>query len=335
MPTPFPSFPDLFGGSRFVSELHSPHVSSGEVMDSKEDGPTLREKYDALRRQAAEASSQARLTESRDLYGEALKVAHDLGDQVLVDRAFCGQTAAALALGQGEEQVGALRETLMRSSDDETCFLASYILASQVFKFESYRKELFYAQIARNHAQRLGRNDWLASSHNEIANALLATSFFEEACDEYQKALDLVPEDALLQRALILDNVGYCRLVQERYKEGFGMLFWSLRTLRRLGVTRYQVQPHIGLSFGYLSLGRYRSALRHGFKALQIAEDVGDVEATKQALYILGEAAKEAGAAHAAHRFYSRLQNEFYPGETALAELLLTVDTRDLINLRA
>lgn len=308
------------------------HLVDGEP----EPTGVLRRRFEDLRERAVEALEGTRYAESRDLFGQAIEVARQLEDKVLEDRAFCGHTAMALALGEGEDQVAPLRETLMRSGDDETCFLASYILATQVFDSEAdYRKSLFYSRVARTHAERLDRKEWLASCHNQIANALLATSFFDQACEEYQEALDLVPEDALLERALILDNLGYCRLVQKRHKEGFGMLFWSLRTLRRLGLRRYQAQPHIGLSYGYIDIGRYRSALRHGFEALRIAEDVGDDVATKQALYILGEAAKVAGAKHAAYRFYNRLQTEFYPADNSMAELLLTVDTRNLINLRA
>jgi tetratricopeptide (TPR) repeat protein len=308
-----------------------------QTLDVEPDRPeVLRRRFEELRRKALEAFNQTRFQDSRDLFIQALECAQSLGDRVLEDLAFCGRVASSLALDEGREDVPKLREVLMRSGDDETCFLAAYILATQIFNPDgNYRKTLFYSQVACTHAERLGREDWLASCHNEIANALLATSFFDKACQEYQQALDLVPDTSLLARALILDNVGYCRLVQGRHKEGFGMLFWSLRTLRRLGVRRYQAGPHIGLSYGYINIGRYRSALRHGFEALSIAEDVGDVETTKQALYILGEAAKLAGATHAAYRFYQRLQSEFYPGDNSLAEMLLTVDTHELINLRA
>lgn len=298
--------------------------------------PASHEGFDAVRQEAIRAFNETRYRDSRDLYRQALDCARELGDPVLEDRAFCGYSAAALALGEGEEEAKRLREVLMRSADEETCFLASYVLATQVFDSASdYRKSLFYARVARTHADRLGRRDWLASCHNQIANALLATSFFDQAREEYERAYELVPEDARFERALILDSLGYCRLVQGRHSEGFGMIFTSLRTLRRLALPRYQALPHISLAFGYVDLGRYRPALRHGFKALQLAEAAEDTETTKQALYMLGEAAKMAGATHVAYRFYSRLQTEFYPGDASLAALLLTVDTRDLINLRA
>lgn len=308
-----------------------------ETLDFQPDSSGLqRERFEGLRRRAADAFNDTRYEESRELYAQALQVARDLDEQVLVDRAFCGHTAAILALGEGENEVGPLRETLMRSGDDETCFLASYILATQVFDSEQdYRKSLFYARVARAHAERLGRKDWLASCHNQIANALLATSFFEDACEQYETAFELVPEEARFERALILDSLGYCRLVQGRHSEGFGMIFKSLRILRRLALPRFEALPCISLAYGYVDIGRYRPALKHGFRALQLAEAAEDRDTTKQALYMLGEAAKMAGASHAAYRFYTRLQTEFYPGDNSLAELLLTVDTRNLINLRA
>ena len=320
-----------------------PLVDTGEVntvdlavIDVSDEPNRLRRRFEKLRRDAADAFDETQYQKSRELYARALELARRIEDATLEDRAFCGHTAASLALGEGEEQVGPLRETLMRSGDDETSFLASYILATQVFDSEAdYRKSLFYSRVARTHAERLGRMDWLASCHNQIGNALLATSFFDGARKEYETAFELVPEDAHFERALILDSLGYCRLVQGRHSEGFGMIFSSLRTLRRLELPRFEALPRLSLAYGYVGIGRYRPALRHAFKALQLSETAEDAELTKQALYMLGEAAKIAGAYHSAYRFYNRLQTEFYPGDNSLAELLLTVDTRDLVNLRA
>jgi phosphoglucomutase len=40
---------------------------------------------------------------------------------------------------------------------------------------------LFYARIALERAEALGRQDWVASTHNHIGNVLLAESFVDEA----------------------------------------------------------------------------------------------------------------------------------------------------------
>lgn len=301
---------------------------------SEADAAASRESFDELRRRAVEAAQRGALEEAHELLGEALEHARKIGDPDLVDRAFCGRASTALELGL-EAPVAELREVLMRNSDLENCFLAGYTL-SRCFELDrEYRKSLFYARIAQGHAERLGRQVWVASSYNQIANMQLALSFFDEACRDYERALGLLSDDAEVERALIYENLGYCRIIQKRHDEGFRLLFNSLRTLQRLSARRYQVGPRLSLCYAYLEIGRYRRAIQHGFRALEIAESEGDAVSTRNALYLLGETANQAGAAVLARRFYTRLQTEFYPQESDLANLLLAVDARKLINLRA
>jgi len=306
-----------------------------ETLDFQPDtAGSLRERFETLRRQAVEAAQHSEFEEAYERLGEALECARQIGEPDLIDRAFCGRASAALELGI-EAPIAELREALMRNSDLENCFLAGYTLSRHFELCREYRKSLFYARIAQGNAERLGRQVWVASSYNQIANMNLALSFFDEACRDYERALELLPETAEVERALIYDNLGYCRVIQGRPREGFRYLFSSLRTLRRLSALRYQIYPRLGLCCAYLEIGRHRSALKHGFRALQIAESEGDTEATKNALYLLGETANQAGATTIARRFYTRLQTEFFPQESALADMLLAVDARSLINLRA
>lgn len=295
---------------------------------------TRRERFETLRRQAVEAAQHSDFERAYERLGKALDVAQKIGDADLVDRAMCGRASAALELGI-EAPVAELREALMRNSDQENCFLAGYTLSRHFELEREYRKSLFYARIAQGYAERTERTVWLASSLNQIANMNLAMSFFDEACQDYEKALELLPESAELERALIDENVGYCRIVQGRRQDGFRLLFRSLRALRRLSARRYEIGPLLSLCYAYLDMGRYRRALQHGFRALEIAEAEGDTYSTKNALYLLGETANQAGAVVLARRFYTRLQTEFFPQESALADLLLAVDARSLINLRA
>lgn len=293
-----------------------------------------RERFEALRRQAVEAVQHSDFETAYERLGEALKVAHEIGDPDLVDRAVCGRASAGQELGI-EAPKAELRDALMRSSDLENCFLAGYTLSVHFELQREYRKSLFYARIAESYAERLQRQVWRASSYNQIARMKLALSFFDEACRDYEKALELIPENAEVERALIFDNLGYCRIIQGRHKEGFSLLFASLRALQRLSARRYQIGPRLSLCFAYLDIGRCRRAIRHGFRALEIAESEGDARSTKKALYLLGETANQAGATVLARRFYTRLQSEFFPQEEALPDLLLAVDARKLVNLGA
>lgn len=314
-----------FGLDRFLHRMEDSGTASRQRT----------ERYDELRTQAVEAMRKGRFEEAFQSFSAALDEARLLDDEVLVDRAVCGQAGAALELETEQEWRTPLREILVRNSDDENCFLASYNISRAYDKAREYRKALFYARVAHNHALRLDRPEWIGSSHNQIANQLLATSCFDQACAEYDRALELLPEDALLERAVISDSVGYCHVIRGQRREGFRLLFWSLRTLRRLKARRYQALPHISLCFAYLEIERYRDAMRHGWRAFQIAEDEGDADSRKNALYLLGQVANLADRPHLARRLFQLLQGEFYPADAFLVDVLMNVDVRGLVNLRA
>ena len=118
-------------------------------------------------------------------------------------------------------------------------------------------------------------------------------------------------------------------------RKGFELLYRSLRTLRRLGARREQVNAHVDLCYAHLDAGRLDSAIRHGQKGLALAEEFSDADATKNALYLLGQAANLLGDREAAHRSFLRLQEQFYPGSSGIPEFLMAIDVRKMINLRA
>lgn len=276
-----------------------------------------------------------RLEEADVLIRRALAWAREQGDPRLIDAAVCNLAAVGIHLGHGEAEISRLREILLRNSDPANCRLAAYNISIYYLFAKNYKKSLFYARIARDRSELIGRQDWLASSHNQLGNALLGESFVEDACREYEKALDLMPGEVSVWRAGVLDNLGYCRILQERYREGYSLLYQSLRMLRHLGSWRYEIMPRLDLCFAHLETGHYRHAWRHGLMALALAERADHRDAAKNALYLLGEAAVLAGADGRAYAWFHELQRRYYPAQSHLPDLLLSVDIRKLINLRA
>jgi len=291
--------------------------------------------FEDLLAQANRAIVAGQLAEAETVLEAALAHARESGDRREIDRAFCSHASLAIELGHGEGHIKELREILLRNSDHESCFLAAYGIARAYDFSKSYKKALFYARIARDRAEVLERREWMASAYNQIGNLLVVESFFEEACREYEQALELVPADSEIRRALYEDNLGYCYIVQGRLEEGFRLLFQSYRTLRRAGAKRYSVHPRMALCFAYLEVGRPARALRCGREALEIAEEVGYWDATKNLLYLLGEAANLNGDLLLARSYFTRLQREFYPEAGYLPDFLLAIDVRKLINLKA
>lgn len=293
------------------------------------------EPFEQLRQEGRRAAERGHLDLAVELFDRALSWAAQEGLDDLVDRAFCGRSAAAIELGGSADAIPRLRTILMRNRDEESCFLAAYNLARAYELAKEYRKALFYARLAKDRAERLERPEWLASSHNQMGNLLLAESYFEEACAEYRSALGHLPPVPSVRQALIFDNLGYCAVVKGRYREGFRLLFQSLRYLQRISAERFTCFPHLALCFAYLEVGRYHRAELHGRAAIAVAEAAGDHQSIKNGLYLLGQAAHLAGDLPTAQRTFARLQAEFYPEAGFLPELLLAVDARRLVNLRA
>ncbi len=275
------------------------------------------------------------LREAEVIIQQALTWARDHGESRHVDSAICARAAVSIHLGGGEDELSYLREILLRNADLGNCRLAAYNLSIYYQFVKNYNKSLFYARIASDRSRQLKRLDWMASSHNQLGNALLGESFVEQACSEYEQALALMPDEVSIWRARILTNLGYCRVLQNRFQEGYSLLYESLRLARRFGSKLFELVPRLDLSFTHLETGRYRYAERQGRIALELAEELDQKDAIKNALYLLGEAANLQGDIDTAHSLFTRLQREFYPDSDYLPGFLLAVDVRKLVNLHA
>ncbi len=293
-----------------------------------------REEFHAARARWTESVEAGSLDEALVLVEEALTWAEGAGEELLRDLAQCNRAAIALELGCGAPHIPALRALLVRTADAENTYLAAYTIARHYELQKEHRKGLFYAQLARDRAATLDENR-RAASLNYIANFLVAESRFDEAIAIYEEALALLPSRDSLRRAVIGYNLGYCNVLLGRSRDGLALLYASLRALLRRGAAAHAMKAQLDLAFALLETARPRLASRHAARALDAAEQFADGAATKTALYLLGAAAVAAGDRVGARRHFERLQQGFYPEAEYLPELLLHVDVRELVNLKA
>lgn len=299
---------------------------------------TFAVRFDALIEEGRALLAAERLPEALRVLEEAERLAEESGDRRGADRAYANRCAVMIAIDRGltAESLHRLREILMAGDDAVTSWLAAYNIARAYEFAKEHRKGLFYARIALDRARLLASADWVASSRNQIGNFLLAESRFDQACEEYEGALELLADESpSLRRAKIFDNLGYAFVVVGRNREGLALLYRSLRILRGLGARREQIFPQLDLCFALLEIGRYRHALRHGAAALALAEEADEQDSIKHALFLLGEAAQQSGDAPSARASFERLQVSYFPGASYLPDVLLTVDVRKLVNLKA
>lgn len=328
-------------GGRLREEICDPMTATSTTLPIPQAEPALPAGepgltvYEDLRARGNAAVLGGRFDEALPLFEQALSWVQQHGDPVLEDRAFVNWSAVKISLGRGDEALAGLRRVLMRNLDPRNCRLAAYNIARIYEHKRDAKKGLFYAQVARGFLAQLGtaEPEWLASDHNQYGNFLVAESRFGEAEREYRKALAADPEAAPLRFALVEQNLGYCYLMLRRLGDALPLLYRSLRAVRGVGDRQQEAAVRLDLALGLLEIERYRPALRHSRRALDLVDGSSE-ELLKNALYLCGETALHVDGPEAAHDYFGRLQ-ELFPDSAFVAELLMAVDVRQMINLRA
>ena len=291
--------------------------------------------FRALRDRGVDALRTGDLRGALDLFGRAAEVARASGDPDLADLADCNRAAILIELGEGAGILADMRAVLLRSRSAQCCMVAATNAARIHDLAKEYKKGLFYARLARDHAESGGDASQLASVRNLAANLLLAESHVEEAAREYETALELMPEEDPVWRARAVGNLGYCRVLQGRLREAFALLRQSIDPLRRLDARLYLVSPLTDLAFAHLESGHPAPAREAAEEALALAREFDDVAGIKNALYLLGESAGLLGDLQLARSTFLELQRSYYPDKPFVCDFLLSVDVRKIVNLRA
>ncbi len=291
--------------------------------------------YDRERALAEAALEAGRLQDALAHCSAALAAARRHGPPDLVDFALCAEAALAIELGDVDGPIPSLREILLRNGSAESCSIAARAIARAYELRKDYRKSLFYAQIARDRAQQAGSTERLAAATNQIGNAQLGQSLFEQAADSYHRALASIPPGRTEWRLICSANLAYCALLKGRVRDGVRSLYAVLREARRSALPRLEMMARVDLCYAFLELERYGVAERYGKRGLALAEWVGEVDWVKNALYLLGQVAVLRGDEARARELFGDLQRRFYPTQGFLCDFLMTVDVRPLINLRA
>jgi tetratricopeptide (TPR) repeat protein len=293
----------------------------------------LRLELERWRAEGAALSAAARYAEAASKYAQCEQWAAELADAGLQDEMFCNRAQAAIMIDHGAEFVPRLREILMSNRRADASWHAAYLIAYHYELEKSPKKAAFYARIAVERAATIQHSEWLAGSRNQLGNALLVGAAAADAEREYSAALAVCRQSSSVA-GVVLNNLGYCKLLQGQLREGLRLLYRSLRLLRTTN-PQYRIQVHLDLSFGLLEVSKWRAALRHATRALREARSLAVDDQIKNALYLMGEAARQGGELATAEECFAALQEEFYPTQPYLSNLLMSVDVRSLVNLHA
>ena len=302
------------------------------------------EDFETLRDRGRELGNQGSYREAAAVYRRAAQVAAAAGEGDRADEALCGWATAETELGNGAKVMPDLRQILLGSAVDYNCWLASYTLARAHELEGQIKKALFYARLSLQHSGYIDRPGSTAGSRNLLGNLLIAEGREADADAEYRRALSESHDAPPAWTATVQVNLGYCvltdafggnRFRQSRLREGLRLTYRSLRTLRREQAGPLLVWPHLDLCFAYLEMQRLKPARRHGRRALELAERYENWDVAKNCLYLLGQTAVQQGDTEAARLFFGELEQRFYPDRPGLTATLMSLDLRQVVNLRA
>lgn len=330
---PFHSSPE----PAFVPERVPAPEPEAYVVDAAEDFETLRDR-------AREFVAKGSYRDAATVYQRAVEVATAAGETDLADEALCGWGAAETELGNGAEVMPELRRILLGSPVDHNRWLAAYTVARAHELDGQIKKALFYAKLSRDISAFVDRPGLTGGSYNLLGNLLVAEGREVKAASCYRTALRLTEDASPTWTASAEGNLGYCLVVQAagssaprraRFREGLKLLYRSLRTFRRERAEWDAALSHLDLCFAHLELSRVACAKRHAVAALELAKRVEDLDMVKNCLYLLGQAAILEGKTEEARASFSDLEQRFYPERAGLADVLMSVDLRQVVNLRA
>jgi len=296
----------------------------------------LESKYSEL---TAEGTLQVRCGEFRlaeEQFEAALLLARELGDQFLMDRATCNLSTARLNLGMIQEAEKGLREILLKNSDDNIIFIASYNLASALRKQGRLQKALLYAKRSLRACDSIDNFAWKATCHNLIANIYMNMSYLDDAMAEYRFALTLSQKGGLgtsYPVDYIKENLGYCSLLKKRYHQGIATILEALQISLANGNTRCLVECYQDLCFAYMQLKELKRAEEYGEKALAIAAERDYKDILKNCYYLLGEVNLLMENEDRSDFYFDKLQ-ELYPHLPVLKQFLRTFDVSNILNLK-
>ncbi len=296
-----------------------------------------RAEAEALRGKALPLLESGEFAAALEIYDRALESARATGDGSFVDWIYACRAAAAAETGPAEAELVELKRILLRSSDPQTSFRASYTGARIYELRRDFRKAIFYSRIAREKADALGDPLLLAGAEMSRGAVLVADSRFEEAVEAYRSSLRFSEPPARVSpilRALAKDNLGYCLVSLDQVDEGLALVHEAFDFIEGQGATAHTVFPLLDLCFGYLKRDRYAEAKYFGEEGLKRVFLSGEPAVEKNLLYLLGETCHLAGDENAARTYFDRLAS-LYPEFRNLRAYLEVFDFRKVINLRS
>lgn len=285
------------------------------------------DRMETIRQQGLEKIRENNPEEALGLFDQALALCSDAetAELIRINKSF-----ALIALERFDSpEVRELPSIVLRRRNLRHVYLASYRLAYRFRLENNLDRAGHYAKICTEVAKELRDHDWLIDALTEQGNIAIHDSRFADAVGSYEQAISLLPEgDGEFKRFVILQNLGYSRIVSGNPEEGIRLIHEAVAAMQSMENTGYLAESYIDLCHGYLELGDLETAKFYGELGL---ERLVDARQERNVRYLLGEIAYERGEFADAEEHFSHLATH-YPDFPQLTNLLLAVNLRSMIN---
>jgi tetratricopeptide (TPR) repeat protein len=283
---------------------------------------------EALRQRGLAAMREGDLEQSLALFEEALSLAQDDETRELVS---INKASVLISLDRSGAEVQELPRVIMRRRNLRHVYLAAYWLQYKHRLENDLKRAVFYGQLALRTAEEANETSWTRPVLIELGTNYYMDSHIESAIESFEQALAITEEadnhDRGVSLGYALENLGYCKLLQEKYKEGLILVHQSLEYIHD---RESLCEAYIDLCYGYIGTGDLEEARMYGERGLELAVEARQV---RNAHYLLGEAAYKAGDSDLADYHFDKLAT-FYPGFKHLKDLLYAIDLRGMVNLK-
>jgi tetratricopeptide (TPR) repeat protein len=291
---------------------------------------TERKTAEELRQRALLCVRKNELEAALELYDEALAVA---GDEELRELIVINKADVLIAMEQTTGEVQKLPAIVMRRRNPHHTFLAAYALTYKHRLQNDVKRGIFYAQIALDTALEANEPLWELGAYNELGGLYEIDGDFEKAMSSFSRALDLVGHVAdageqKLSRGAALQNLGASTMLNGAVPEGLELIHTALPLIVSPSSL---AEAYIDLCYGYIEMDKLEDARKWGEMGLDLASENRQV---RNAHYLLGEAAYKSGNLEVAEFHFGKLA-KFYPNFRHLKHLLMAVDLRSMVNLKA
>ena len=299
----------------------------------------MKARFDELLHRAQAAYARAGLDEALGLFEQAESLAHEIGDNDLVETAYCQRVFVLNQMGRGEQEIPELKKLFLRSSNQKNRWSAAYNLSDAYCAINDAESARGWAERASHVASEVGDADLRIRSMNTWGRLALQTSHFDDAEAIFSDMLDANDAAQRLQPEntnQVIDNLGYTLMCTGRIDDGIALCERAREGFEAVGAEHLLYETLQDLCYGHLLADNLDRARECGERALDLAIEFEDDQVAKNCLFLLSETAVRHGDTFRARRYLREL-TAYYP-EVGISEeiidVFLATDLTSVVNLR-